>query len=277
MQGNLQDSTKGTKGEIFKMKIIKEHIASLLDMDMREDRRSLLEYRKPIKIEYGVSSKSTEGSAMITIGETQVIAGVKLEVGDPYPDTPDEGALVVGAELLPLSNPKFESGPPGIEAIEIARVVDRGIRESEAIDFKKLCIEKGEKVWVIYLDIYPINDAGNLYDASYLAAIAALKDAKFPEYDKKTNKVNYENKTSKGLALKYLPVSVTVIKIKNKFLVDPTTEEWESLDSRLTVATLEDSTICAMQKGGELPLTEENIFKMVEIATEKAKFLRGLL
>ena len=119
------------------MSMIKDHIISLLAKDMREDGRKLTEYRKPIKIEYGISPKSAEGSSRVMIGDTEVVAGVKLEVGKPFPDTPDDGVLMVNAELLPLSNPDFESGPPSIASIELARVVDRGIRESHMIDTEK--------------------------------------------------------------------------------------------------------------------------------------------
>ena len=258
-------------------KMMRDHIISLLEKDMREDGRKLLDYRKPIAIEYGVSSKSAEGSARVKIGETEVVAGVKLEVGEPFPDTPNEGVLIVGVELLPLSNPEFESGPPGINAIELSRIIDRGIRESSAIDLSKLCIKEGEKVWCVFLDIYPINDSGNLFDTCALAALAALKDAKFPEYDTKKGKINYEKRTNKSLPLLKLPVMITVLKIKNKFLVDPDTNEWNSIDARLSVTTTEDGKICAMQKGCDSQLTIEDIDKMIDISIEKAKFLRGLL
>src|SRR3989344_4544556 len=171
---------KNTKRLCKMYKEIRSHIISLLNANTRLDGRKLTEYRKPIEIEYGVV-KTAEGSARVKMGETEVMVGVKLDVGEPYPDTPNEGTIIVGAELLPLSNPEFELGPPGIQAIELARVVDRGIRESKAIDFKKLCIEKGGKIWMVVIDICPINDAGNLFDASSLAAPAALKDARYPE------------------------------------------------------------------------------------------------
>jgi len=259
------------------MSMIKDHIVSLLAKDMREDGRKLTEYRKPITIEYGISAKSAEGSARVFIGDTEVVAGVKLEVGKPFPDTPDDGVLMVNAELLPLSNPEFESGPPSIGSIELARVVDRGIRESHMIDTEKLCIKKGEKVWIACIDIYPINDAGNLFDAAALAALAALKDARFPEYDEKEGKVDYSKKTKTKLPLAKEAVEITVIKIKDKFLVDPTTEEWEALDARLTVAVLEDGKLCALQKGGDGSLKPDDIEKMVDIALEKSKELRKLL
>ena len=118
---------------------LRSHIISLLNAGTRLDGRKLTEYRKPIEAEYGIV-KTAEGSARVKIGETEVMVGVKMEVGEPYPDMPDQGTIIVGAELLPLSNPEFELGPPGIQAIELARVVDRGIRESKAVELKTLCI-----------------------------------------------------------------------------------------------------------------------------------------
>lgn len=253
---------------------LRSHIIELFKSDLRLDGRKLTEYRKPITVETGIT-KTAEGSARVKIGETEVIAGVKVEIGTPYPDVPDAGTIIVGAELLPLSNPKFESGPPGIEAIELARVVDRGIRESKALDFKKLCIKKGEKVWLLLIDICPINDAGNLFDASSLGVLAALKDLKFPKVV--DDKVDYSGKTSKKLEINGSPIAITVIKIGDKFIVDPSTEEEEALDARLTATTLDDGTLCALQKGGPVPLTAEDISQMVDIATEKGKELRKLI
>ncbi len=253
---------------------LRSHIISLLNADTRLDGRKLIEYRKPIELEYGVV-KTAEGSARVKIGETEVFVGVKMEVGEPYPDIPNEGTIIVGAELLPLSNPEFELGPPGIQAIELARVVDRGIRESKCLDFKKFCIEAGKKVWLIIIDICPINDAGNLFDASSLAALAALKDAKYPAFD--GEKIDYKTKTDKKLELEKTPIAVTVIKIGEKFIVDPDIEEEKAVDARLTVSTIEDGTLCALQKGGDYPLTIEDIEKMLDIGIEKGKELRKYL
>ncbi|MFH0868220.1 MAG: exosome complex protein Rrp42 [Candidatus Woesearchaeota archaeon] len=255
-------------------KNLREHIIKLFDSNTRLDGRKFTEYRKPISLDVGVI-KTAEGSARVKIGKTDVIVGVKVEVMEPYPDAPDQGSIMVGAELLPLSNPDFEPGPPGIEAVELARIVDRGIRESKCMDFKKLCIKEGEKVWMIIIDICTINDVGNLYDAAALAAIAALKDMKFPEY--KDDKIDYKKKTNKGLDIKDTPLSVTVSKIGDKFLIDADSEEESVIDARLTVASLSDGTLCAMQKGGDYPLTAEDIEKMVDLALEKGKELRKLV
>lgn len=251
------------------------YVKSISKKDKRIDGRAFDEYREPITIEYGVSSKSAEGSARVTIGDTVVVAGVKLEVGEPYPDTPDEGSIMINVELLPLSSPEFESGPPSIDSIELARVVDRGIREAKALDFKKLCIKEGELMWMVVIDIYPINAAGNLFDAGALAALAALKDTTFP--GRVDDKVDYKNKTKNSLPLQKMPISCTVHKIEGKYFVDPVKEEELASDARLTVAVTENGKICALQKGGEMPLTDDDISAIVDLALKKSKELRGRL
>jgi exosome complex component RRP42 len=251
----------------------KKHILRALTENVRYDGRKDLDYRE-MSLEVGVA-RNAEGSARIKIGNTEVIVGIKMELGKPYPDTPNEGCLMVGAELLPLSNPAFESGPPSIQAVELARVVDRGIRESHAIDIKKLCITPGELVWFINIDICSINDEGNLFDAASIATIAALKDTKLPGV--KNNLVDYKSKTKTPLPLNKEPIEVTVHKIGDKFIIDPLTEEEAVIDGRLTVCCTKEGNICALQKGGDYPLTAEDIAKMVEIALTKSKELRKLL
>ncbi|TKJ17025.1 RNA-binding protein [Candidatus Woesearchaeota archaeon B3_Woes] len=250
---------------------LKLHMDGFFKKNIRFDGRKFDEYRD-ISVETNIS-KSAEGSARVKIGDTEVIVGVKLELGKPYPDSPDEGTIMVGAELLPMSNPEFESGPPSIGAVELARVVDRGIRESKVLDFKKLCIEKGEKIWIVAIDIITINVDGNLFDASALAAMVALKNAKFPKIE--DDKVNYKELTKESLPLsKKDPVSVTVCKIGDTYLIDPTTEEEKVVDARLTVATTKEGKICAMQKGEVEPLSINDIDKMVELASKKCDEMR---
>lgn len=252
---------------------LKEYVAALLQKELRSDERKLTEYRK-IKIEVNIS-KNAEGSAKVTMGDTEVIAGVKLDVGEPFPDSADDGILMVGAELLPLSSPEFESGPPGAKAIEVARIVDRGIRESGMIDIKKLCIRKGELVWLVFLDIYTINDDGNLIDAAALAAVVALQHTFFPKLEK--DKVVFGEKTKTKVPLTKIPLTVTLVKIGNKILIDPTEKEEKVADSRLTITISEDKQIHAIQKGGNKSISVEDFSTMVDIAMSKAEELKEVI
>lgn len=255
-------------------KQLKEHMLKLVQSGKRGDGRGLTEYRTPITVMQGIS-QTAEGSAQVQIGDTVVMAGVKLSIERPYPDTPEQGSITVNVELYPLSNPDYEPGPPGIYAVELARVVDRGIREAKAIDLKKLCIEKGEKAWTVNIDIVTINDAGNLFDACALAAIAALRDAVFPAYE--DGKLDYAVKTKKKLPLTKEPVSVTVSKLGSALLVDPDCDEEKVCDARLTVASTPEGMLSALQKGGDAPLTLADIERMTGLALEKTAFLRGKL
>ncbi len=240
-----------------------ERIKKYLQEGKRFDNRKLDEFRD-ISIETGVS-KNAEGSARVKIGKTEVLVGVKMDVGEPYPDSPDKGNLMVTAELLPLSSPRFENGPPKFPTIELGRVIDRGIRESKFIDFEKLCIEKGEKVWTVYIDIYSINDDGNLFDAAGMGAVAALKDAKIPKYDKKEEKIDYEEKTKEKIPLtKDVPIAITIHKVGENFIVDPTLEEEDISEARITIGS-SNGIISSLQKGCSASLKMENLDKILNL------------
>jgi exosome complex component RRP42 len=248
----------------------KNHMLSLLEKGYRFDSRKFDEFRE-ISVEAGFIDNA-EGSARVKIGNTEVIAGVKMSVEKPYPDTPNKGGIVVNVELLPLSHLNYEPGPPQIKAIELARVVDRGIRESNAIDFESLCVEEGEKVWTLFIDLCSINDDGNLNDAFSLAALAAIKNAKFPEYV--DGKIDYKKKTANSVKMNWEPIEVTVFKIGKYLIVDPTLEEELMVDARLTVAGLADNTICALQKGGDVAISIDEIEQMTELALKNIAILR---
>lgn len=252
----------------------KKHLLQYYEKNMRPDGRKMQDYRE-VSIELG-ASETAEGSARVRIGGTDVIAGVKLGLERPYPDRPNEGNLMVNAELLAMSNPEFEPGPPSMFGVELARVIDRGIRESKAIDVKQLCVEPGEKAWSVMIDICTMNDEGNLLDAAGLAAIAALQNAVFPMMTEDGG-VDYDTKTDKKLPILRSPIPVTVLKIGEHFVVDPLNMEEEFAGARLTVAVTEKDTLAALQKGGEVPLTIEQVDEIAALAVEKARELRKKL
>lgn len=237
------------------------------------DGRKLGDVRS-VTIERGVS-KNAEGSAKVTLGETVVFAGVKMQTEKPYPDTPNKGNLMVNAELTPMASPDFESGPPSDWAIEVSRLVDRTVREGEAVDLKSLCITPGELVWGVIIDIVPINDAGNLLDAASLAALAALTDARFPGVDE-NGAVDYKVH-EKALELHAKPLLVTAYKIGDHIVTDPDYEEERGVQSRLSIGFQDDGALCALQKGGEQGLTPEEIASALERAAQTVAVYRKAL
>ncbi|MEK6936365.1 MAG: exosome complex protein Rrp42 [Nanoarchaeota archaeon] len=246
--------------------ITKKQIEELLKKDKRMDGRTHLDYRE-LEIETNIS-KNAEGTARVRLGKTEVIVGVKMDVQIPYPDHDDEGTMMVGMEFSPISGGRYENGPPKIDSIEVARVVDRGLRESGFIDWKKLCIKEKEKVWCVLIDIYCINDDGNLLDASSIAAVAALKMTRFPVYDEETEKVKYGEFTKEALPLTdNVPLSITFHKIGSSIIVDPTRNEEDTSEARVTFAiskAKKDHMINAMQKGNMQLVSGDELIKMIE-------------
>ncbi len=248
--------------------IKRDYIEKLAEQGKRADGRKFDEYRN-IEIETNVIQKA-EGSARVRIGNTQVIAGIKLDVGEPYQDTPDSGVMTTAAELIPLASPDFEAGPPREDAIELARVVDRGIRESEVIELEKLCIEPEEKVWIVFIDIHIIDHDGNLFDAASLASLAALMTAKVPAE-------RFELGEDFPLPLQEPPVSCTSAKYNGVVVMDPSLDEEEIAEVRLTVATDEKGDIRAMQKGLNGSFTTDEIKKVIKVSIDNGKKLREQL
>ena len=248
--------------------IKRDFLANLAKNGKRADGRAFDEFRK-IEIETGVVSKA-EGSARVKIGNTQVLTGIKMDIGEPYPDTPETGVMTTAAELIPLASPDFEAGPPREDAIELARVVDRGIRESQLIEVEKLCIEPEEKVWMVFIDIHILDYDGNLFDAASLASLAALMTTKVPAK-------RFELGEDYPLPIKEPPISCTSVKFNDVVVIDPSLDENEIAEVRLTVATDKNEDIRAMQKGLNGSFTRDEIKKVIKASIDNGKKIREQL
>jgi exosome complex component RRP42 len=230
--------------------IKKDFIRALVKDGKREDGRGFDDHR-PLDIQVNYVSRA-QGSARIKLGKTQVVAGVKIQLEKPYPDTPNRGNFMTSAELNPMASPNFEPGPPRIEAIELARVTDRSLRESGVIDFEALCITPGEKVWAVFVDLEIIDYDGNLFDACSIAGLAAVLSAKLPATDPKTKEVVYADGKDRPLPVKLdnACFSTTFVKLQGKVLVDPHLHEELIAETRITFGLDPKGNLRAGQKGG---------------------------
>lgn len=254
----------------LKLKKILEAVRS----KKRLDGRGLEDYRS-FTVSTNVIEKA-EGSAEVFLGETRVLAGVKIDYGKPFEDTPDEGVLICNAEFVPIASPIFEPGPPGEDSIELARVVDRGLRSAEAVDFSKLAIVPGKNVYLVHVDLYILNYAGNLIDASAIASVAALKTAMKPIYRVDGDEI-ISTGENEALGLNKMPVAVTMVKIGDSFVIDPSADEEEVMGCRLTVTLDDDGNVCTIQKSGSEGLTTGDIQKAVNTASERAPQIRSAI
>ena len=253
----------------------KAHILELLADGKRLDGRSL-EQPRELSIDIDVIPKA-EGSARARLGDTEVVAGVKVQPERPFPDTGDQGMLICTAEILPIAHPTAETGPPTPDVVELARVTDRGIRESKMLDMKQLVLEKDKSVIGIFCDNAVTDHDGNLFDVCSYATTAALNSCKLPKYEMQDDlPVKIENETTDP-PITTLPVSVTMARIGDYILVDPNMDEWSCLDARITITTNSDGNVVALQKGGPEGFTSDQLIKCAEISVQVGSKIREII
>ena len=249
--------------------IKRDYIADLARRGKRFDGRAWDEFR-PVRIETNLIQQA-EGSARVHLGDTDVVVGVKMAIGTPYPDSPDQGTLTSSAELVPMASPTFEVGPPRPEAIELARVVDRGIREAKTLNMSKLCITPGEKIWMVYLDMHVVDYDGNLFDACSLGCIAALMTATVPAS-------KHGHGDDFPMPVEHAPVMTTAAKLAPGFLAfDPGLAEDTVASPRLSVSTDENGDVRAMQKSKTGGLTRDDVRTIIQTSKRKGAELRAEL
>jgi len=254
-----------------------ESLINMLKRGLRSDQRDLVSPRN-ITIEVGVIEKAN-GSALVKLGKTQVLVGIKIEPGKPFPDTPDEGVLQVNSELVPMASPVFEPGPPDENAIELARVIDRSLRDPKAIDLKSLVIRPGEKAWVLWVDVYVLDYDGNYFDASMLGVMAALMNTKLPEYEETESGelIVHRDKLTTPLKLNKRVVLVTTAKIGDYIVVDPNLDEELIADARLTLAFDEEGNVVGAQKSSIGGYTRSELSRAIEVSRKASQIYFKLL
>ena len=259
------------KSTIIVENLRKKQMRESISAGKRLDERSLEEIR-PLQIEIDVIKKAS-GSAWVKLGKTQVIAGVKVETGEPFEGLENSGAMIITAEVLPIASPHIEPGPPDEETIELARVVDRGVRESEMLNLSKLVLVPGKIVYTIFVDCSIINVDGNLFDATSYAVVSALASCKLPIFEIKDDKVVETGKTQEP-PITTIPVSITTVRIGDYLLLDPNTEEEACMDARLTITTNSRGSIVAMQKGLKGYFTVDEVKGIADKARIKGEEIR---
>ena len=250
-------------------------ILDLLQEGKRIDGRALDEIR-PLSIDTDVIPNAN-GSARARLGDTEIVSGVKVQPDKPFPDMGDKGIFICTAEILPLAHPSAETGPPTPDVIELARVVDRGIRESGMIDLSKMVLKQDKSVIGVFADNVVTDHDGNLFDACSYASVAAVITSKIPKWEIKDDKpVIVEGETSDA-PITTIPISITTGRIGESIILDPNLDEWGCLDARITITTNSDGNIVALQKGGKDGFTFDQLVKCSELSISMGPKIREII
>ena len=249
-------------------KLLRAHLSDLSANNARIDGRSQWEGRN-LLVEHSILPRA-EGSARVRMGDTIVLAGVKFQIMQPYPDRPNQGGLMCSADVRPIAGRNWEAGPPSPEAIELGRVVDRGIRESGCIDVDSLCIIPGEKAWQVILDLFAVSDDGNLFDAFALAGIAALRNATVPAE-------RFEVGEDYALPVSKTPIMCSYHKVGGRFVYDACSREELGGDERIHITLGDDDNVHSLQKGLKGIFSPEEFSEIMTNARERTKELRKIV
>jgi len=256
----------------FKIAQPVEYYKKFLEQDVRPDGRELGEVR-PTVLSVG-SISSADGSALVKLGNTTVVCGIKAELTTPKSESPEHGFLVPNVDLPPLCSPKFKPGPPCEQAQAACVFMDKLVKNSNCIDLQTLCIEKGKYVWVLYCDLMCLDYDGNLLDACVVALLAALRNLLLPTVtvNEESGLAEADLEKTVSLVLQHQPVATSFSIFKNSvLLVDPTVEE-ESLSSgSITVVTLQDGSLCMINKPGGSCVADSALSDCISRSTLRTK------
>ena len=202
---------------------------------------------------------TADGSAVVKSGNTTIVCGVRAEITTPHPDYPQLGFIVPN---FSFASGSATSSGPSHETQRVTQYLLDVLDSSGCVNRHELCIEDGERVWVLYVDLVCLDHNGNIFDSSVTAMVAALQDTKLPSvtFDRETNEISCSSSKGKSLNLENKPCSNSYAIFSNStdpkcphVVMDPTDEEEELSNSVLSIVTIGENTICHMVcPGGDL-------------------------
>ncbi|KAG8783865.1 hypothetical protein FRC12_019280 [Ceratobasidium sp. 428] len=232
-------------------------------------------------VSINVGSISTaNGSALVRIGDSTIVCGVKAEIAEPDLERPDQGFIVPNLDLPAICSPKFRPGPPAEEAQMLSEKINDILVSTCAIDPTTLCIHPGKSAWVIYIDAVCINYDGNILDATMLAVIAALQNATIPvaTYDPEAERTTCSRTEIVPLALTHMPLTISFgVFNRTHLLSDPSSFEEPLLDATITVIVdISSNTLGGVNQIG-FSAPEADLETVTERAMARSKVLAEIL
>lgn len=246
--------------------------------NLREDGRGCDDYRH-MEIETDVVS-NTSGSARLRLAHTDVLVGIKAELGAPEPIKPNQGRLEFFVDCSANATPEFEGRGGEVLATEISTILSRAYDNQNALDLKSLSVIPGSQCWILYIDILLLECGGNLFDAASIAVKAALFSTRIPNVTVlKGDEGQMELEISddpydvKRLDISSCPCLVTLSKIGYFHVVDASQKEEACCLARVIMGITETGLVTALKKEGSGSLDPESVFDMMETGKKVGELL----
>ena len=226
----------------------KTNIRIMTTAGVRNDGRGCLDAR-PVNLEVAVMP-DCYGSARVRIGRTDVLATVRAEFSVPNPPgRRGAGPLDISVDLRGIGGEGrsllFRSRKDALEDYSYltCKILERmyNTYTCRVIRDSRLEIIPGQLHWLLHVDVSPVESDGNLLDAITLAVRSALRSTWLPHIDVFKNEetgaqdVRVCDDRSRYWRLEALcaPLTVTLLRVGTKWVVDPTETEEAAADGRL--------------------------------------------
>ncbi|KAF9103547.1 Exosome complex component RRP42 [Mortierella sp. AM989] len=277
----------------------RDYILKGIECNIRADGRQRSDYRE-VTIETSVVSQ-TSGSARIRIaGGTDVLVSVKAEIApvqvDPETgDGADKGQIICSVECAPSASQQFEGRGADDLNNELTQMMSRFLSHNTTtpphtsssssespspavsggpggINLSKLCIIPGQQCWVLFVDALVMDYGGNLMDAIFMGARAAIYDTRIPKtevQDLGDGQFEFEvlddaEDTDIVHGREDMPICVTLNKIGARHIVDASPLEELCTEAKLVVAVNRSGEICGLQKGQDGGIEPSLLLEMIQ-------------
>ncbi|XP_049633408.1 LOW QUALITY PROTEIN: exosome complex component RRP42 [Suncus etruscus] len=263
----------------------KVYIVHGVQEDLRVDGRGCEDYRC-IEVETDVVS-NTSGSARVKLGHTDILVGVKAEMGTPKLEKPNEGYLEFFVDCSANATPEFEGRGGDELGTEIANTLYRIFNNKNSVDRSSLCISPREHCWVLYVDVLLLECGGNLFDAISIAVKAALFNTRIPRV-----RVLEDEEGSKDIELSDDPYDCIRLSVENvpcivhprcfpaclcrfgyRHVVEATSRSEACSLASLLVSVTSKGVVTCMRKVGKGSLDPESIFELPQTGKRVGKVL----
>ncbi|KAF2205286.1 exoribonuclease [Delitschia confertaspora ATCC 74209] len=249
----------------------REFIQQALRENTRLDGRAFDTFR-PLELTFG----DEYGVADVKLGKTRVIARISVEVTAPLPERKFDGVFQIVTEFSPMASPAFEVGRPTDAEVILARILEKAIRRSNALDTESLCIIAGLKVFHLRADVHIIDHDGGLIDASCIAVMAALQHFRRPDViveGEKATVLSVREREPIPLSILHTPLCVTFSYYEEGeiFLVDANLAEEQVRQGEIIITMNRHGEVCQIAKYGGATVDALSLLNCNNVALEKVK------
>jgi len=137
-------------------------------------------------------------------------------------------------------------------------------------------IKENNLSWFLYVDVYCLDDDGNIFDTSLIAVLGALRNVTLPNVRIENNVVVSSKEKPNKLTLTYLPLSLTFCVMDTFILCDPTSEEENLQSGSFTIVMRDDGELTSIINPGSSCLDGDQLKACFLMCQKRVKKIQNL-